>query len=71
MNFHQLYPRYVERRKVDEVFASRCTLRAYENLRNISKVARLFGTTRRTVRIDVRILDKCAKLVTQKKIFIG
>lgn len=49
-NERWIYPRYVEPRKVDEVFARRCLIRAYENLRDISKVKRLFRKVRKTVK---------------------
>ncbi|MEM3484325.1 MAG: hypothetical protein QXQ64_05540 [Candidatus Bathyarchaeia archaeon] len=66
MNLSLLYPRYVELKKVDEVFARRCILRAYENLKNISKVARLFGTTRKTVKTISKTYQKDRKTLQEE-----
>lgn len=49
-NLEILYPSYRELLKADEIMARKFIIQAYEKTKNISEVARIFKTTRKTVR---------------------
>lgn len=56
------YPTYMQLRKANPEFARKLIIDAYEKLKNISQVARLLKTTRKTVRATLKKYNKSGHL---------
>lgn len=57
-----LYPTYMQIRKANPEFAGKLLIDTYHRLKNISQVAQLFNTTRKTARAILKKYEKSGQL---------